>query len=51
MKYAIGMGSGVVIYIPSVIKIDSPVQKLLGWDTHAHIQHGDHISILSFFQS
>jgi hypothetical protein len=29
MKYAVEMGSGAIIYIPSFIKIDSRVQKLL----------------------
>jgi hypothetical protein len=30
MKYAIEMGSGVMIYIPSFIKIGSRIQKLIG---------------------
>jgi hypothetical protein len=30
MKYAIEMGSGVMIYIPSFIKIGSGIQKLIG---------------------
>jgi hypothetical protein len=30
MKYAVGMGSGVMIYIPSFIKIGSGIQKLIG---------------------
>jgi hypothetical protein len=30
------MGSGAVIYIPSFIKIDSGVQKLIGGDTQTH---------------
>jgi hypothetical protein len=29
MKYAIEMGSGPMIYIPSFIKTDSPIQKLI----------------------
>jgi hypothetical protein len=29
MKYAIGMGSGVMIYMPSFVKIGSGIQKLL----------------------
>jgi hypothetical protein len=32
------MGSGAVIFIPSFIKIGSGVQKLIGGDTHTHIQ-------------
>jgi hypothetical protein len=30
MKYAVEMGSGSVIYIPSSIKIGSGIQKLIG---------------------
>jgi hypothetical protein len=30
MKYAVEIGSGVMIYIPSFIKIGSGIQKLLG---------------------
>jgi hypothetical protein len=30
MKYAVEMGSGAMIYVPSVIKIGSGVQKLIG---------------------
>jgi hypothetical protein len=33
MKYAVEMGSFAVIYIPSLIKIGSGIQKLLGGDT------------------
>jgi hypothetical protein len=30
MKYAVEMGSGTMIYIPSFINIDSGIQKLKG---------------------
>jgi hypothetical protein len=30
MKYAVEMGSGAIMYIPSFIKIDSGIQKLIG---------------------
>jgi hypothetical protein len=30
MKYAVEMGSGAIIHIPSFIKIDSDIQKLIG---------------------
>jgi hypothetical protein len=30
MKYAVGMGSGVMIYIPSSIKNGSPIQQMIG---------------------
>jgi hypothetical protein len=47
MKYAIEMGSCVMTYIPSFIKIGSGIQKLIG-EIHRHRQHGDRISLLSF---
>jgi hypothetical protein len=39
MKYAVEMGSGAMVYIPSYIKIGSSVQKLIGgsqpgWRSH-----------------
>jgi hypothetical protein len=39
MKYAVEMGSGAMIYIPSFIKIGSGIQKLIGryTDIHRHI--------------
>jgi hypothetical protein len=43
------MGSVAVIYIPSLIKSGSAIQKLIGRDTQAHRQHGDLISLLPFF--
>jgi hypothetical protein len=30
MKYALGIGSGAVTYIPCIIKIGSGIQKLIG---------------------
>jgi hypothetical protein len=36
MKYAVEMGSGAVIYIPSFIKIGSGIEKLIG-GIHKHI--------------
>jgi hypothetical protein len=35
IKYAVEMGSGAMIYIPSVIKIGSGIQKLIG-GIHRH---------------
>jgi hypothetical protein len=35
MKYAIEMGSGAMIYMPSFIKIGSAIQKLIG-GIHKH---------------
>jgi hypothetical protein len=31
MKYAVEMGLGAMMYVPSFIKIDSVIQKLIGW--------------------
>jgi hypothetical protein len=33
MKYAVEIGSGAMIYIPSFIKIGSVIKKLIGGDT------------------
>jgi hypothetical protein len=46
MKYAVEMGSGAMIYIPSFIKIGSVIRKLIKEDSQAHRQHGDLISLL-----
>jgi hypothetical protein len=46
------MGSGAMIYIPSFAKIGSGIQKLIGGgDSQTYRQHGDRISLLSFFQN
>jgi hypothetical protein len=37
MKYAVEMGSGAMMYIPSFINAGSAIQKLIGEDTHRHI--------------
>jgi hypothetical protein len=44
MKYTFEMGSDAMMYIESFIKIGSVIQK-------THRQHGDLISLLSFFQN
>jgi hypothetical protein len=49
MKHAFGIGSGAVIHSPSFMQIGSGIQKLIGGDTQAHRQHGELISLLSFF--
>jgi hypothetical protein len=38
MKYAVEVGSGAMIYIPSFIKIGSGIQKLMGSEVHRHTQ-------------
>jgi hypothetical protein len=47
MKYAVEMGSGAMIYIPSLINIALGIQKLMGGGNR---QHGDRISLLLFFK-
>jgi hypothetical protein len=50
MKYAVEMDSGAMIHIPSFIKIDSGIQRLMSGDTQTHTQiyrqHDDLISLL-----
>jgi hypothetical protein len=50
MKYAVEVGSGAMIYIPSFIKIGSVIQKfiLVGGDTQTHRQHSILIRLLLF---
>jgi hypothetical protein len=48
MKYAVEMGSGGMIYIPSFLKTDLGIQKLIG-DSQTHREHGDRISPLLLF--
>jgi hypothetical protein len=48
MKYATELGSGAMIYIPSIINIGSGIEKLIEGDTQTHRQHGDRIRLLSF---
>jgi hypothetical protein len=50
MKYAVEMGSGALICIPSFMKIGSTIQKFIR-GIHRHIQHGDRLSLLKFFQN
>jgi hypothetical protein len=47
MKYAVEMGSDVIVDILSFIKIGPANQKLMGG---IHRQHGDSISLLSLFE-
>jgi hypothetical protein len=55
MNYVDEMGLGAMIYIPSFVKIDSGIQKLMGRDftdthtrthTHAHTQEGRLVSLI-----
>jgi hypothetical protein len=48
MQYAVEMGSGFMIYIPSFIQIGSGIQ---GRDTQTKREQGDNISVLVFFQN
>jgi hypothetical protein len=49
MKYAVETGSCAMkhFYIPSFVKIGLAIQKLV---RETHRQHGDRISIISFFE-
>jgi hypothetical protein len=49
MKYAVEMGSGAMIYIPSFVKNGSGIQTLIAGDTQTHRQRGDRIRLLLFF--
>jgi hypothetical protein len=51
MKYAVEMGSGAMIYIPSFVQNGSGIQKLITGDSQTHRQHGNRISPLLFFQN
>jgi hypothetical protein len=54
MKYAVEMGTGAMIYIPSFIKIDSAIQKLIGGIhryTDTHRQYGDRLRLFLRFQN
>jgi hypothetical protein len=44
MKYAVEMGSGAMIYIPSFIQTGSGIQKLVEGEIYRH--HGDRMSLL-----
>jgi hypothetical protein len=49
MKYTVEMGSCAMIYMPSLIKIDSAIQLLMGrGDAWTHREHGNRIKLLSF---
>jgi hypothetical protein len=49
MTYAVEIGPGAMIYIPSFIKIGSGIQRLLGGGgIRRHTEHGDLISLLFF---
>jgi hypothetical protein len=51
MKYAVEIGSGATIYIPSFIKIGSSIQKLMGGGGFRERKQGDLISLHLFFQN
>jgi hypothetical protein len=42
MKYAVEMGSGAMLYIPSFIKIGSGIQKLIGGYTDIQTARSSH---------
>jgi hypothetical protein len=51
MNYAVEMGLGAMTYMPSFIKVNSGIQKLMGGgDTRTDRQEGDLICLLLLFQ-
>jgi hypothetical protein len=40
MKYAVDMGSGAMLYVPSFTKIVQGIPKLIGGDSQTRRQHG-----------
>jgi hypothetical protein len=48
MKYAVEISSDVMRYVPSFIKNDLGIQKLIGGGTHTHKYHGDLINLVFF---
>jgi hypothetical protein len=46
MKYAVDMGSGVMIYVPSFIKICSGIEKLMGGYTERIVMSKAYFNIL-----
>jgi hypothetical protein len=50
MKYAVEIGSGAIICVPSFIKIDSAIRQLIGGDTQTCRQHGERISLFFFLK-
>jgi hypothetical protein len=50
MKYAVEIGSGAMIYIPSFINIGSGTQTLIG-GIQIHRQHGDLTNLILSFQN
>jgi hypothetical protein len=48
MKCAVETGSGVMIYIPRLIRFGSGIHKLVG-DTQTHRQDVDRVSLILFF--
>jgi hypothetical protein len=50
MHCTIEMDSGGMIYIPSIMKIGSAIQKLIRGNMHTHRQEGDLIRLFLFFE-
>jgi hypothetical protein len=50
MKYAVEVGSDVIIYIPNFKEIGSAIQRFMGGgDAQTHKQNGDRTSLVLFF--
>jgi hypothetical protein len=48
MMYAVDMGSGAMIYVPSIMKIGSGIQKLIGGDSHKQTARRSHKTTFIF---
>jgi hypothetical protein len=52
MNYVVEIGASAMIYIPSFLKTDSTIQKLIGWiHMQTHRQQGYLTSLHLFFQN
>jgi hypothetical protein len=51
MKYAVEMGCGAMIYVPSFIQFGSGIKNRWGIHMQMQRQQGDMMSLLSFYQN
>jgi hypothetical protein len=49
MKQAGEMSSDAMMHVPRFMKIGSGIPKLIGGYSQTHRQHGDRVSLFSFF--
>jgi hypothetical protein len=51
VKYAVEIGSGAMMYIPSFIKTHLGIQNFIGGNTPTHRQHRDSIAYFLLFKA